>query len=337
MPNADGVGYYRFSLDPTALEALRRKGFASLTISEKLTFADSVRAAFASGALKADAVLKVLPTFAAAAERQVATTPMELLRFMREYALDDAGKVALDRYALKLYEPRLRKLGWQERSKDDGETKLLRADLIAFLAFTIRDPGVRAKANELGRRYFGVKGAAPQPDAVPADLRTIALTVAVQEDPALFDEVYQRFLATQDSVERDRLLSALSAVTDDRSARVLALTLDPALRVNEVLVPLRGQIFDERTRAAAWQYLETNFDAIAGRVADTRAGSMPNFATPFCSKEMADRVQTFFAPRIEKLRGGPRSLAATVEALQLCAAQVDTQRDGVRAFFATAR
>ena len=33
----------------------------------------------------------------------------------------------------------------------------------------------------------------------------------------------------------------------------------------------------------------------------------------------------------------PRSLAAAVEALQLCAAQVELQRDGVRAFFAGAR
>ena len=120
-------------------------------------------------------------------------------------------------------------------------------------------------------------------------------------------------------------------------ARARSRSRSTGLRVNKVLIPLRSQVGDARTRDAAWQYLETNFDAISGRVADTRAGGLPTFATPFCSKEMAERVQTFFAPRIEKLRGGPRSLAATVEALQLCAAQVATQRDGVRAFFATAR
>jgi hypothetical protein len=161
------------------------------------------------------------------------------------------------------------------------------------------------------------------------------LQVVLQEgDDALFSQVYERLLATQDALERDRLLVALSSVTDARSARALKLVLDPALRSNEALTPLRVQMGDERTREAAWQFLEQNFDAILARVADTRAGGLPNFAVPFCSKEMADKVQAFFQPRIEKLRGGPRSLAGAVESLQLCAAQVALQKDSARAFFA---
>jgi alanyl aminopeptidase len=159
--------------------------------------------------------------------------------------------------------------------------------------------------------------------------------VAVQEgDAALFEAVYQRLKESQDSVERDRLLVALSLVQDARSTRALGLVLDPALRVNESLTPLRVQVGHESTREAAWQYLEQNIDAIVQRISATRAGGLPGMAGPFCSKEMADRVQTFFAPRIEQLRGGPRSLAATVEALTLCATQAEMQRPSAQAFFA---
>jgi alanyl aminopeptidase len=334
IPNADGAGYYRWSLPPAALEAMRRNGWSRLTTGEKLSFADSLRAGFASGAIAADTALGMLPTLAADAERNVAVAPMELLRFSREYLLSPAERPALDRYAGKLYQPRLRKLGWQERANEDGDSKLLRAEVASFLAHVARDAGVRAKAAELGRRYLGA-GVKARPESVADDLRGLAVQVAVQEgDEALFDAVYQRLIQSQDPVERDRMLVALALVLDERSGRARGLVLDPALRVNEVLTPLRVQAGQEDTREAAWQYLEQNIDAIVGRISPTRAGGLPGMATPFCSKAMADRVQAFFAPRIQQLRGGPRSLAATVEALTLCATQADMQRPSAQAFFA---
>src|SRR5688572_20809213 len=68
IPNADGAGYYRWSLPPAAYETLRRSGFPRLSVAEKLSFADSVRAGFASGAIAADVALRMLPTLAADAE-----------------------------------------------------------------------------------------------------------------------------------------------------------------------------------------------------------------------------------------------------------------------------
>jgi alanyl aminopeptidase len=335
VPNAAGLGYYRWGLAPPLLEALRRTGWSKLGTGEKLSLVDSVRAGFSSGAIAADAALRTLPTLAADPERAVALAPMELLRFSREHLLPPEERPVLDRFATKLYEARLRKLGWQERAQDDGDTKMLRADLVAFLAHVPRDAVVRAKAAELGRRYLGVGGAPARPEAVAADLRTIAVRVAMQEgDEAMFEAVYQRLIATLDPVERDRLLVALSSVTDARSSRALGLVLDPALRVNEVLVPLRVQLGDERTRDAAWSYLEQNFDAIVGRLSPSRAGGLPGFALAFCSRQMAERVQAFFAPRIQQLRGGPRSLASAVEALTLCAAEAELQTANARAFFA---
>ena len=333
MPNADGAGYYRWSLSAPELEKLRKAGYAKLTARERLSLADSLKAGFESGALEPAAVLALLPSMAADEDRSVATMPIGLLRWIRDYALDEATRPALDRYARELYAGRLRKLGWKERPKESGDQKLLRAEIIGFLALSVRDQATRAQLQQLGKQYLGA-GVKPKPEAVPNDLRNLAVQVAVQQgDDAIFDTVLKRFGETQEPIERERLLGALASVTDARSTRVLALTLDAILRSNEVMVPLRYQTGDERTREAAFQYFEQNIDAIVRRLSPERSGGLPWLAYGFCSKAGADRARALFAPRIEKLQGGPRSLASVLEGLALCSAEVAQLRAPIAAFF----
>ena len=44
------------------------------------------------------------------------------------------------------------------------------------------------------------------------------------------------------------------------------LARDPRLRVSEVLIPLRAQLDDPRTRPAAWAYLRDHFEALRKRL-----------------------------------------------------------------------
>ncbi|HMI90908.1 MAG TPA: ERAP1-like C-terminal domain-containing protein, partial [Polyangiales bacterium] len=230
---------------------------------------------------------------------------------------------------------RLRKLGWKERPKESGDQKLMRSELIGFLAHDVRDQATRTQLQQLGKQYLGL-GSKPKPEAVPNDLRNLAVQVAVQQgDDAVFDGVLKRFGETQDPIERERLLGALASVTDARSARALALTLDPILRSNEVMVPLRRQTSDQRTREAAFQYLEQNIDAIVQRLSPERSGGLPWLAAGFCSQAGADRVRALFASRIEKLQGGPRSLASVLEGVALCTAEVAQLSAPIQAFFAS--
>jgi hypothetical protein len=60
---------------------------------------------------------------------------------------------------------------------------------------------------------------------------------------------------------------------------------------------------------------------------------MPWYAAGFCTEEAAAKVQRFFEPKMAKLTGGPRNLAASVEAISLCAKKAAVHRPGVdRAF-----
>jgi alanyl aminopeptidase len=333
FPSAGASGYYRFALDAADLKKLEQRGIAKLSAAEKLALADSLQAGFANGALGAQAVLQTLSTLAGDDERAVATAGYDLLELARDHALAPSDWPRLEKHIQKLYGARVRKLGFSNRTGEDGETRLLRLDLVATLAALGREPGARGKLGDAGVKYLG--GAPAEATGVSPELLGPALVVALQDrDPALFDAAYQKLVVSQDPAERSRLLGALAAVQDGRSARALELTFDPALRTNEVLVPLRVQLGDPRTRDAAYAFLEKRFDDIVARIGKQRGGgNLMWLVSGFCNAEMAGRIESFFAPRAANLMGGPRALAGALEGIKTCTAQLERQRAGILGFF----
>jgi alanyl aminopeptidase len=261
-------------------------------------------------------------------------TPMPVLSSFRDQWLGDDLRPALEAYVRKLYGPVQQRLGFREQKGESGETKLLRAEVIHFLAETGNDPAIRRKLAALGRQYLGIGGdGALHQAALPSDLDDAAVSVMVADgDDAIFDAVYERLKKTEDSTERTRYIRALASVRDQRSDKALALSLDPVLRVNEVMLPLRGQLADRRTRSHAYDWFEQHFDALAKRAPEGQMGFSPWFAASFCSASAIPRL-AFFTSRIDKLPGGPRSLEGATEALTLCDALVKAQREPVEAFF----
>jgi cytosol alanyl aminopeptidase len=337
QPNADAAGYYRFALPPAELEQLRApSAWRALSQRERVATASALQAGYDSGAIDAATFVVALPALAADDSRMVATLPMAFLRRVRTDVLTQAEWPALEAYTRKLYAPALARLGFAPRASDAGDDKLLRGQVLELLADVGNDPAVRAKLVAMGQRYLGVES--KRVGAVPSDLAELAVRLfAEQGDDATFAALYARMTSTDDVVLRARILRALGSVRDARSDKALALVLDPALRVNEVLVPLRDQLSDARTRDRAWQWFEEHFAELAARLSSNFVGGTPGLAMAFCSDAMAERVQRFFEPKIATLTGGPRSLATAVEELGLCAASLRTHGAGLRAAFAAPR
>ncbi|UCF46497.1 MAG: M1 family metallopeptidase, partial [Myxococcales bacterium] len=334
MPNDDGAGYYRFSMSAADWANLRTKGFDNLSDRGRMAVADSVEAAFDRGVIEVDDLLPWFPKFAASPLRQVAAAPMGPIRFMQHNIapLELAGRIAS--YASRLYRKRYRQLGWRARPGDSSDTKLLREALIRFMVMDVRDPQARARATRLGRTYIGYRTQAKQ-SIVDPQLAGLVLATAVQEsDTGLFEQLVSSLDSNTDATERNRILSALGHTEDPAlSARALDLALDPRLRVNEIPRLLGPQFRNPRTRQGAWAWLETHFDELTDRLGGFQAGTMPWYAAGFCTEEAAAKVQRFFEPKMAKLTGGPRNLAASVEAISLCAKKAAVHRPGVdRAF-----
>ncbi len=339
MPNAHGVGYYRFHLPAAQTDALRQHASA-LDVRERVALADSLAAAFRSGRAHGGEALGPLATLVADPSPAVASAPMELLSDVGDHVVDDAHRAAFRRWAAKLYQPLYRRLGWKAHPGESDGTRMLRTQVLGFLALEAEDAKVRREAARRGRAYVGYPHAGGlHPDAAPPDTVGIALKVAVQDgDAAFFDAVLDRFHSAEDGLVRRRILLALGSTRDPAlAARARGLALDPQLRVNEIFLPLYPQLHDPATRDATWAFIKAHFDALAGRMPPESAGYAPAALGAYCDAQHAADVQSFFASRVHALPGGPRNLAEAVESIRLCAALVDAQRAPVQSWLAHAR
>jgi alanyl aminopeptidase len=335
MPNAEAAGYYRFALAPADLEKLRTRGYKKLSTRERYGLATAMIAGFDNGTVTAKDLMRALPSFATDSERSVAGMPADFLSWARQKLATDADLPALAAYVNKMYLPVRQRLGFRDQIGESGEAKLLRASVLGVLANVGEEVSTRDKLVRWGREYLGVAtGGVLKPNAVPKDLADLAVSTAVEQgDDALYDAVYQQLLKEEEPAVRMRLLFALSGVHDARSGKALALSLDPKLRVNEIMFPLRQQFGDRRTRDAAREYLEQNFDKLAERLSPSAAGSLVWLSTSFCDEAGAARAEAFFTSRVQHLPGGPRMLASAVEQQRLCAASVTAQRASFQEFF----
>ena len=125
----------------------------------------------------------------------------------------------------------------------------------------------------------------------------------------------------------DRLLA--DHVDPALISRALDLALAPPLRANERLVALKPLLGALATRDAAWIWLTAHFEALAALLPDRYAGQIPAMIS-MCDPRRIDEVRSFFAPRIDKLTGGPRNLALSLEGAQQCLARTAAQRESVQ-------
>ncbi|MGF1467891.1 MAG: M1 family metallopeptidase [Sandaracinaceae bacterium] len=337
MPNADGRGYYRWTLDAEALESLQRRGRNDLTVRERLSYADSLEAGAAAGRVPFGEAAEALSQIARSENRALATAPLGFFRFALDYLAPNASRLSdIQRYTRRLYRGHLNRLGWVSPRNEDGERRLLRAAVLRFLALDVEEGPVRRDANNRGRDYVGYGGDRElHPNAVPPDLAELAVIVAGQNaTQALFDHMFRLFRDTDDPQARAVLLAGLSRVDDDRYRRqALDLALNRNLRVNETLAPLFGQASDAEGRTEAWAWLQEHYDEVADKLGPGLSGYLPFVAAGFCSTERVEEVRAFFAPRVASTRGGPRNLDSAIESIELCAARVAAQQEGANDFF----
>jgi alanyl aminopeptidase len=325
MPNAHGTGYYRFALAPKYQQALSG-AFAQLDEREQRVYADSVTSAYGAGQLTPSQLTAALPQFTTASVRQTVTAGLGALRGMEEQLITtDAQRAEFHKQVAAIYRPRLDQLGLSPKQGEPDDDRLLRATLVGFFAETLKDPAVRAEMNKQGRTVLGLGGdGALHADAVPRDLRGIALEVAVQEGgAAAFDAAEKHFRASQDPTIRSQMLSAMGSTQDPQlTERARALVFEKGLlRRNEIFPIVGGQTAEAATRPALRQWVDQHFTELEARLAPAGAALVGLYAAGMCSDADAQDVQTRFADRMKTIEGGPLELKQTVEGIRLCGAQ----------------
>jgi alanyl aminopeptidase len=314
-PNAEGAGYYRFSLDESGWTTLIATA-SSLTPNEALAAVDSLDAGFRAGVISADIFVDGLVAFAARPEWDVASAVSS--RLVSIGAILDTGQYSVLRGLLKAtFRPRLLDL-----EQDDSDNALLaRASLYNLLALTAEDETIRADLAALAAERIGYGGSAPDADAIEPDFLDTALSVGVHEfGESFFDMLFAVVETTSDAAFRQAALNALARAEDISLARRLREMLrDGDIRGEEALRMLRIQLARRATRLDAWDWVKANADSVISMTPETfRSSSIPSFGQSFCTTELGVDLSNFVAANAEALPGHERSLAQIQEQIGLC-------------------
>ncbi len=323
LPNADARGYYRFDL---AAGDLARLGGAvsALSAPEQLVYADALSSGFKRGTVAPTALLDAMPALAKSDMPQVTTALLDEFIWIREHLADAHTRPLLDAYAVRLYEPRLRQLGYRHRAGEAGTAIAMRTRLAEFLAMTVRDAAVRTELAKQGRSALGLDGSG-NADLTRADpdLLHSALKVAVQDGgTAAFDAAQAALAVNRGTSQRYALLAALGATRDPLlGARARDLGLTSAVQIGEMSSLYSAQVDEPENRTAMWQWLQAHFDAYRVRLPAFAQSKLPATAAEGrCTTQAADDLAAFLAPRIKQLIGGERGLGQTLESVRQCAA-----------------
>ncbi len=337
LPNADGAGYYRWTLPAEELRRLNATAKDSLSTRELLSVGDSLWADFTKGTVSAATALELAPWVAQHPEREVATVPMELVRFTRNRLVRKGQRRSVERFANELYDDALKRLGVTPKAGEPNQSRLFRRDLLAFLARVGRHPEVRRALARSGCAYIGYKtDGLIHPEAVDADLVPLALGVAVQEGDAEFLDAMVKHLkdSETDSVVRRHLRAGLVQATEPELAeRVRNLILSGSGRTHQKVRLLRRHLRLSENHASGLQWLRENLEKLLTKIPSDHGGSLVWVTASFCSSDEAVLVQQLFGPSINTRPGGPRDLAATLETINQCAALRRAQQASARAFF----
>jgi alanyl aminopeptidase len=335
LPNSGAAGYYRYQLPAPALSTLV-EARAELSEAEQLALANNIVATLRAGGLAADTALTALVRLSDLPSRLVLEQVLEVFSYVRDKLLDGAQDEGYRAHLAALLRPLYARLGIFPTGTPSGDEKLLRARVVRALALDAKDAALTAELAALGKALLGA-GEHARLAELPPELFEPAMSAALRGgDPELLKRAIDKLVHENDGTWRGRLLAAISGLDQPAlSERVLALSLDPGLRVNERLAPLYGQMGRRETRAHAYAFLKQHYDALSAALSERGTTHVIGVVGHFCSRAEAEDAQSFFAARAPKLPGGPRELALALESVSLCAALADVQKEGAQRYFAT--
>jgi alanyl aminopeptidase len=321
LPNADGAGYYRFSMNETWMDGLVERA-SSLSAPEALVLADSLDASFRAGQAKAGSFLPGMAMLVNHPDWDVAESAMEKLEKSIDILSVDEWDSVLPGLR-NIVKPRYLQLAG---AGDEG-SEILQQRLQGFLVMTARDPEMRALLAQQAAERIGLNGA-PDLTAVPVDEMETAFSVGVQDlGEPFFDLLLAQSIASEDPAFRNAAFDALAWAEDPvLIAKLQASMMDGVFKGRELVNVLSKQMVHRASSDLTYDWLIKNGDTLIGMTPESfRSRVVPVLGGNFCSTERAEDWEAFVNAHADKIPGYERSLAQATERIRLCAALREAQ------------
>ena len=320
LANDGEGGYYRVLYQGDLLDRVMSGQGGHLSIAERVGLLGDVSALIDTGGLPPAKALALVEPFSQDSDWRVVSQAVSATGILRSPAVPEELRPNAARFLRKMFGERARQLGWTPQPGQVDDTRALRQQLVALVARDGEDPELIADAQKLALRWIDDRKSVDPQMAGP-----VMYVAASHGDQALFDRIHAAALATQDRREREILLYALASFRDPALVKQrLALLLTNEFDLRESFSAL---LFPAPRTAPRlpFEFVRDNLDALLKKlpreVGSDFAADLPKVGEDFC--DAADRadLEAFFKPRVDGYAGGPRTLAQTLEGIDLCIAR----------------
>ncbi len=334
VANDRGTGYYLSAYEGDLLRPLLA-GEVELSRPEELSVLRDARNLTRGGDLPIGELLTALPRFAASEEREIVEAAKAAAEGLDEM-VPDALRTNYQRYVRRLFGPRARALGFRPAPGESAEHGLLRPELLALVGQQGGDAELRADAATLAQRWLADRKAVD-----PAIAGVVLKLAALDGDAALFDRYLAAVKQEPDRRERRRLFEALGFFQKPELIdRALAAVLSSDFDIRETFRIVGGGVAPAgigetpAERDQLWAWLQKSYGSLRAQIPQQMRAELPRFASELCERRHRSEVETFFTARLGELTGAERSLAQTLEEIELCAAQREAQAASLAEFLA---
>jgi alanyl aminopeptidase len=322
-PNADGAGYYRFSMSESWWNGLIADSSA-MAPSEALAMSDSLDAAFRAGMVSASTYVDGMVALTNNGAWDVANSAIS--QFEMITTILDAKQLETAEAAFRqIVRPRYAQL---DAAGDIG-SELLNKSMQRFLIVVAQDEELREPLARKAASRIGLDGT-PDPSAVTDSELETALSVGVQDlGEPFFDLLLEQAVASEDPAFRYSATGALARVEDPRLVGKLQdALLDGVFKGTEFAGILFRQMGRSATTEATYSWLRANDTAVIQMIPEFfRSIMVPALGNSFCSAEKAQEWESFIVSHAADLPGYERALAQSTESIMLCAALRQAKAD----------
>ncbi len=329
-PNADEMGYYRWSVPPATLDTLGNQAERRLSTRERVAFLGNLRALLLADRVHGDQYAGILASFGRDPEPEVVEGVVDALWTVTHTFRTPGNRQDLAAYVRRVLRPALERFGAEPAAHEPQSVTLVRPALLTKLGDEGADPQVLARAGSLAASYMKDRTSID-----PSLADAVVALAGLRGDAALFEEYRRRFESADVPDERQRYLYGLGSFTDSALVRrALGYAIEGPLRPQEIM-NIPGQIgsrIEYEAQVQAW--VMAHYDTIAARVPSWSVIYLP-WSGSGCSNESAERSRAFYSEPAHCPTGTAREVEKMLARAHDCAALHDREVEAVTRYLLT--
>jgi cytosol alanyl aminopeptidase len=319
LPNDGEAGYYQVAYEDSLLKLALADDAAHLSVAERVGVLGDVDLLVGTGETPAGVALALVPEFSKDPAPQVVQAAANIASLLKTESVPGDLREKGSRFILQEFGERAKALGWLAKPGDSDDTRLLRQKLVPFVASVGEQKDLIQEAEKLARAWLQKR------QTISPEMLGSLLDIAAEfGDRDLFNLLRMAAIQERDHTLRELLLAALGSFRDPQlAAASLDLLLSKDFDLRESFYPLLfGPLAYAETRDVPFTFVKQHLDSLLKRlpreVGEDYAATLPTVGANFCDAKRRDELDSFFRNRVKDYTGGPRSLAQTLEGIDLC-------------------